>query len=272
WKFPFESVLRRFLRCSPIASVSITRSTSAVSRSPGTPASTASRRSAPSVLQYVGSAMSSGTYAMPNFSTYARGAMPSIESVPLVGRRKPSSSEMIVLFPAPFGPAMPSTSPGATSSVTSSTARTSRPNNERKVFDTLRNAIRARSPGRGLKWLFRRCESAHDAQQAGVRAAADEALRVGRGNEDAGEREAPARLALHEVLHGLRRLRAGIPHLGDDLIPVPFVVPPVASGHLVHVAGPLLCAQVHEECAEQFELALGPPLGLALSPLPPLPP
>src|ERR1035437_2997791 len=149
WKFPFESVWRLFLRCSPIASASITRFPSAVSRPPGTPASPASRRSAPSVVQCVGSAISSGTYATRNSSTKARGSMPSIESVPLVGRRNPSSSEMIVLFPAPFGPAMPSTSPGATSSVTSSTARTSRPSSERYVLDTPRNAIRAPSSGRG---------------------------------------------------------------------------------------------------------------------------
>src|ERR1035437_3781279 len=189
--------------------------------------------------------------------------MPSIESLPLVGRRKPRSSEMIVLLPAPFGPAMPSTSPGETSSVTSSTARTSRPNIERKVLDTPRNAIRA--PPRVEEWnRLSSVESAHDAQQAGVRAAAEEALRVGRGNEDAGEREAPASFAAHEVLPGLRRLRTGVPHLGDDLVPAPLVVSPVAPGPLVRRAGALLCAQVHQQRAEQFELALGLALGLAI--------
>src|ERR1019366_9521888 len=94
--------------------------------------------------------------------------------------------------------------------------------------------------------------------------AADEALRVGGGNEDAGEREAPAGLAVHEVQYGLRRLRAGIPHLGDDLVPASLVVPPVASGDLLHRPRLLLRAQVREQRAEQLELALGLLLGLAV--------
>src|SRR5215208_7720381 len=61
---------------------------------------------------------------------------------------------MSVLFPAPFGPAIPITSPARTSSEKSSTARTGRPSRERYVFPTASNSItgagrRADSPRRG---------------------------------------------------------------------------------------------------------------------------
>ena len=43
-------------------------------------------------------------------------------ALPEVGVMKPASMRMVVVFPAPFGPRNPSTSPGLTVKVTSSTA------------------------------------------------------------------------------------------------------------------------------------------------------
>ena len=47
---------------------------------------------------------------------------PQMLAVPLVGVMKPASMRMVVVLPAPFGPRKPSTSPGWTSKLTSSTA------------------------------------------------------------------------------------------------------------------------------------------------------
>src|ERR1017187_333183 len=98
--------------------------------------------------------------------------------------------------------------------------------------------------------------SEQNAQEAGVRTPAHEAFRVGGGDEYTREREAPAGFALHEVLYRLRRLRAGVPHLGDDFVPRPVVASSVAADHLVCRLGLLLLAQVRQQRTEEFELAL----------------
>src|SRR3954471_896802 len=50
--------------------------------------------------------------------------LPSTRTVPASGRMSPNSMRSIVVLPAPLGPSTPYTSPGATWSETSSTART----------------------------------------------------------------------------------------------------------------------------------------------------
>ena len=47
---------------------------------------------------------------------------PQMLAVPDVGVTKPANMRMVVVLPAPFGPRKPSTSPGATWKLTSSTA------------------------------------------------------------------------------------------------------------------------------------------------------
>src|SRR5207248_1466911 len=47
---------------------------------------------------------------------------PSTAAVPVVGRKKPSRSRIVVVFPAPLGPRKPKISPSTTSKDTSDTA------------------------------------------------------------------------------------------------------------------------------------------------------
>ncbi len=63
-------------------------------------------------------------YPTPCCSTHGRGAAPSMVIRPDVGCRNPINSEIMVDFPAPFGPAIPTTSPRAISSVNSASAST----------------------------------------------------------------------------------------------------------------------------------------------------
>src|SRR4051794_18037636 len=49
-------------------------------------------------------------------------SMPPTSTCPAVGRRYPVMTRMVVVLPAPFGPSRPSTSPSATSKVTSEIA------------------------------------------------------------------------------------------------------------------------------------------------------
>src|SRR5512141_2144504 len=51
-------------------------------------------------------------------------AAPSTLALPSLARSRPSSSRIVVVFPAPLGPRKPKTSPSATSSERSSSART----------------------------------------------------------------------------------------------------------------------------------------------------
>ncbi len=50
--------------------------------------------------------------------------MPATDAEPEVGRTRVVSTPIVVVFPAPFGPSSPKTSPGATSKLTPSTAFT----------------------------------------------------------------------------------------------------------------------------------------------------
>ena len=77
--------------------------------------------------------MSSDRYPMPWRSTNARGLSAATRTVPSVGSRYPSRSEISVLLPAPFGPASPKTSLSPIESEKSSTARTERPEMDRYV-------------------------------------------------------------------------------------------------------------------------------------------
>src|SRR3954453_9829202 len=65
-------------------------------------------------------------------------------AVPAVGRSRPSSSRMVVDFPAPLGPRNPNTSPGATSSDRSDSASVA-PNRLLRPF--ARSAGTARETG-----------------------------------------------------------------------------------------------------------------------------
>ncbi|MFN8876938.1 MAG: hypothetical protein ACK5Z1_07120, partial [Gemmatimonadota bacterium] len=67
----------------------------------------------------------------PSRSTTAPGASPSRRTRQEWWSTNPSRMAIWVLLQAPFGPAMPTTSPGATDSVTSATAWTSRPRQAR---------------------------------------------------------------------------------------------------------------------------------------------
>ena len=78
---------------------------------------------------------------MPCRSTNRRGVIPAMVTAPDVGRRKPSTNPMSVLFPAPFGPANPSTSPPRIVSETSMTAGTFFPARLRYVLLTLERSI-----------------------------------------------------------------------------------------------------------------------------------
>ena len=49
---------------------------------------------------------------------------PATDAEPPVGRTRVVSTPIVVVFPAPFGPSSPNTSPGATSKLTPSTAFT----------------------------------------------------------------------------------------------------------------------------------------------------
>ena len=74
-----------------------------------------------------------------------------MRTVPSLGPRKPSRSAISVVFPAPFGPASPNTSPARSSSVRSSSARTSRPVKLRYRFPTWSNAITMTRRGAGVR-------------------------------------------------------------------------------------------------------------------------
>jgi len=80
---------------------------------------------------------------MPCFSTKARGFIPAMRTLPSVGSRYPSRSEINVLFPAPLGPASPNTSLSPMVSEKLSTARIVRPSSERYVWPTPANSISA---------------------------------------------------------------------------------------------------------------------------------
>ena len=80
-------------------------------------------RKAPTVISpYTGAP--SGKY--PRAALAASGSSmtswPQMLAVPAVGVMNPASMRMVVVLPAPLGPRKPSTSPGLTSKLTSSTA------------------------------------------------------------------------------------------------------------------------------------------------------
>src|SRR5579872_746904 len=78
---------------------------------------------------------------------------------------------------------------------------------------------------RGARRERRRTDpSPHDAQQAGVRAAADEAFGVADRNLDAGDRIAAAGFGGHELLQRASRHRlVRVTHRADDAVPAPDV-------------------------------------------------
>src|ERR1700732_1176261 len=75
---------------------------------------------------------------------------PQTETRPAEGEMKPAIMRMVVDFPAPLAPKKPSTSPGATENVRSSTARLS-PYRLDKFFVVIMGAFE-----RDFSWRFRK--------------------------------------------------------------------------------------------------------------------
>ncbi len=120
WRMPREYVLtrRRATEASPASS-----STSSTRRSGRRLLAASTRRWSRAVREPCAACASSRAPTWRSGSSSVAYARPPRVAVPDVGRSRPSTSRMVVDFPAPLGPRNPVTRPGTTLKVSRSTAR-----------------------------------------------------------------------------------------------------------------------------------------------------